>query len=93
MVTKGDVSMDVEDERGPNDWPHSEDVTTDMLKHSVHLPLEPKVRKSALHANVLSCVASAHATKPYSCNMYSNRDTGRVVWTLTQWTTVVSSAY
>ena len=44
-MTKGDVSMDVEDNRGPNDWPHSEDVTTDMLKYSVHLPLEPKVSK------------------------------------------------
>jgi hypothetical protein len=43
MVTRGDVSLDVEDNRGPRDWPHISDVTTDMLKYSVHLPLEPSV--------------------------------------------------
>ena len=44
MVTGGDVSMDVEDQLGPYDWPTIGDVTADMLMHSVHLPLEPKVR-------------------------------------------------
>lgn len=43
MVTRGDVSLDVEDNRGPLDWPHVSDVTTDMLRYSVHLPLEPSV--------------------------------------------------
>jgi hypothetical protein len=43
MVTRGDVSLDVEDHRGPNDWPHTSDVAADMLRHSVHLPLDSKV--------------------------------------------------
>lgn len=42
MVTRGDISLDVEDTRGFNDWPHVSDVRVDMLKYSVHLPLEPK---------------------------------------------------
>lgn len=42
MVTRGDVSLDVEDNRSFNDWPHISDVSVDMLKYSVHLPLEPK---------------------------------------------------
>jgi phosphatidylinositol 4-kinase len=41
MVTRGDVSLDVEDNRGPEDWPHTSDITVDMLKYSVHFPLEP----------------------------------------------------
>ena len=43
MITRGDVSLDVEDHRGPNDWPLISDVTLDMLMHSVHLPVDPKV--------------------------------------------------
>ena len=43
MVTRGDVSLDVEDNRGPNDWPQISDISQDMLRYSVHLPLEPKV--------------------------------------------------
>ena len=43
MITHGDVSLDVEDHRGPNDWPLISDVTLDMLMHSVHLPVDPKV--------------------------------------------------
>ena len=42
MVTRGGVSIDVEDGRSPNDWPLVSDVTVDMLKHSVHFPLEPR---------------------------------------------------
>ena len=42
MVTRGDISLDVEDNRTFNDWPHISDVSVDMLKYSVHLPLEPK---------------------------------------------------
>jgi hypothetical protein len=45
MVTRGDVSLDVEDHRGPDDWPQIADITTEMLRYSVHLPLDPKVRK------------------------------------------------
>ena len=44
MVTNGDVSLDVEDNRGPHDWPNESDVTLEMLKYSVHFPLEPQVR-------------------------------------------------
>lgn len=43
MVTRGDVSLDVEDRLGPYEWPQMTDVTVDLLKHSVHFPLEPKV--------------------------------------------------
>jgi len=42
MVTRGDVSLDVEDHRGPDDWPMTTDVTSDMLMYSVHLPVDPK---------------------------------------------------
>jgi len=42
MVTRGDVSLDVEDGRASYDWPQNSDISLDMLKHSVHLPLEPK---------------------------------------------------
>ena len=44
MITLGDVSLDVEDNLGPDDWPHVSDITTEMLCNSVHLPLDPKVR-------------------------------------------------
>ena len=43
MITRGDVSLDVEDHRGPDDWPLISDVTSDMLMYSVHLPVDPKV--------------------------------------------------
>jgi hypothetical protein len=42
MVTRGDVSLDVEDNRGPDDWPYISDISTDMLRYSVHLPLDPR---------------------------------------------------
>eukprot|EP00546_Thalassionema_frauenfeldii_P019247 CAMPEP_0178900566 /NCGR_PEP_ID=MMETSP0786-20121207/3542_1 /TAXON_ID=186022 /ORGANISM="Thalassionema frauenfeldii, Strain CCMP 1798" /LENGTH=988 /DNA_ID=CAMNT_0020571579 /DNA_START=30 /DNA_END=2993 /DNA_ORIENTATION=+ len=42
MVTKGDVSLDVEDNGGPDEWPHLSDISADMIKYSVHFPLEPK---------------------------------------------------
>lgn len=41
MVTKGDVSLDVEDHGGPEEWPHISDISADMIKYSVHFPLEP----------------------------------------------------
>jgi len=40
MYTKGEVSLDVEDNREAFDWPTTEDINLDMLKHSVHFPLE-----------------------------------------------------
>ena len=43
MITKGDVSLDVEDSRGPDDWPEHVDISTGFLQYSVHLPLDPKV--------------------------------------------------
>ena len=42
MVTRGDVSLDVEDNRGPYDWPQLTDMASDLLHFSVHLPLDPK---------------------------------------------------
>ena len=47
-MTLGDVSLDVEDNLGPDDWPHISDVTIEMLGHSVHLPLDPKVRNDPI---------------------------------------------
>jgi len=41
MVSKGNVSIDVEDNRGPYDWPTSGDISPDSLKYSIHFPLEP----------------------------------------------------
>ena len=42
MVTRGDVSLDVEDNRGSYDWPTLGDITHDVLKYSIHFPLEPE---------------------------------------------------
>jgi len=36
MVTRGDVSLDVEDNRGPYDWPQLTEITADLLQFSVH---------------------------------------------------------
>ena len=47
MVTRGDVSLDVEDNRGPDDWPQISDISNDMLRYSVHLPLDPMVSEIA----------------------------------------------
>ena len=41
MITKGNVSLDVEDNRGPYDWPTLGDISSDSLKYSIHFPLEP----------------------------------------------------
>jgi len=41
MVTEGNVSLDVEDNLGPNDWPTFRDISLGSLKYSVHFPLEP----------------------------------------------------
>mmetsp|Transcript_12485 Transcript_12485/g.26986 ORF Transcript_12485/g.26986 Transcript_12485/m.26986 type:complete len:1097 (+) Transcript_12485:435-3725(+) len=42
MFTRGEISLDVEDNRGAYDWPSIKDINLDMLKYSVHFPLEPK---------------------------------------------------
>jgi hypothetical protein len=42
MVTRGDVSLDVEDNRSPFDWPLIEDVVLDNVQYSVHFPLVPQ---------------------------------------------------
>jgi len=44
MVTHGSVNLDVDDNYGPHDWPLVSDVTLDMLRYSVHFPLQPMVR-------------------------------------------------
>ena len=41
MITKGNVSLDVEDNRGPYDWPTLGDISSDSMKYSIHFPLEP----------------------------------------------------
>ena len=41
MITKGNVSLDVEDNRGPNDWPTHSDLSPESMKYSIHFPLEP----------------------------------------------------
>ena len=46
MVTRGAVSIDVEDNLGPYDWPELKDLTLDMLKHSIHFTLVPDVSES-----------------------------------------------
>lgn len=42
MVTRGMVSLDVEDDAPPSGWPRVTDVTTDALRYSIHFPLTPK---------------------------------------------------
>jgi phosphatidylinositol 4-kinase len=42
MATRGDVSIDVEDNRGTTEWPHIEDMSVEMLKNSIHFPLIPQ---------------------------------------------------
>jgi hypothetical protein len=40
MVTRGQVSLDVEDNLGAFSWPELKDLTSlDLVKHSVHFPL------------------------------------------------------
>ena len=43
MITEGNVSLDVEDNLGPYDWPSLREISFESLKYSVHLPLEPTV--------------------------------------------------
>lgn len=42
MVTRADVSLDVEDSRSPYDWPLLADLSLDMLRYSVYFPLVPQ---------------------------------------------------
>lgn len=39
MITKGEVSLDVEDNLGPHEWPRTNDLTVEDIQYSVHLPL------------------------------------------------------
>lgn len=43
MATRGDVSIDVEDNRGTDEWPQIDDMSVEMLKYSVHFPLMPQL--------------------------------------------------
>ena len=43
MYTKGRRSLDENDGLGPDSFPQLSDISPDMVKHSVHLPLDPKV--------------------------------------------------
>eukprot|EP00594_Rhizosolenia_setigera_P008292 CAMPEP_0178955834 /NCGR_PEP_ID=MMETSP0789-20121207/9848_1 /TAXON_ID=3005 /ORGANISM="Rhizosolenia setigera, Strain CCMP 1694" /LENGTH=1081 /DNA_ID=CAMNT_0020637555 /DNA_START=194 /DNA_END=3442 /DNA_ORIENTATION=+ len=40
MVTRGAVSLDVEDNLTHEDWPQINDISLDLLRYSVHFPLE-----------------------------------------------------
>lgn len=50
MVTRGEVSIDVEDNRGAFDWPDIKDLSVDMLQYSVHLPLLPFVSSNTIRS-------------------------------------------
>jgi hypothetical protein len=43
ITTIGNVSLDVEDNRGPHDWPTLGDLSPYCMKYSMHFPLEPTV--------------------------------------------------
>lgn len=43
MLTNGLTSLDVDDGLGPDDFPQISDIKMEMLRHSVHFPLEPKI--------------------------------------------------
>jgi hypothetical protein len=61
MVSRGDISLDVEDFRGPFDWPNVEDLTLDMIHSSVHFPLVPQTGvwpDGQLHASSATAVSS-----------------------------------
>jgi len=63
MITRGDVSLDVEDHRGPDDWPLISDVTSDMLMYSVHLPVDPKQNKLWPGRAETSCIQNEGAVR------------------------------
>eukprot|EP00535_Pseudo-nitzschia_heimii_P010573 CAMPEP_0197175596 /NCGR_PEP_ID=MMETSP1423-20130617/1769_1 /TAXON_ID=476441 /ORGANISM="Pseudo-nitzschia heimii, Strain UNC1101" /LENGTH=960 /DNA_ID=CAMNT_0042624785 /DNA_START=136 /DNA_END=3015 /DNA_ORIENTATION=+ len=63
MITRGDVSLDVEDHRGPDDWPLISDVTSDMLMYSVHLPLDPKQNRVWPGGPLTSCMDNEGAVR------------------------------
>jgi hypothetical protein len=42
MATRGDVSIDVEDNRSPTEWPQIEDMSVEMVKNSIHFSLIPQ---------------------------------------------------
>ena len=44
MITKGRINLDVEDGCGPFDRPLLSDISMDMLRYSIHFPMQPKVR-------------------------------------------------
>lgn len=41
-MTKGAITLDVEDGLSLEDWPGTQDVSLDCMRFSVHLPIEPK---------------------------------------------------
>lgn len=75
MVTRGEISLDVEDNLGPFDWPQVNDVSSDAIKHSVHFPLIPNVRISCctfsepMHFESMLIVENSTLTLP---STYSN---------------------
>ena len=69
-VTRGDVSLDVEDELGPDDWPKLSDISSSLLRYSVHLPLEPKVRteRKRHHEKCSNVLLYSHVPSISNCS-------------------------
>lgn len=83
MVTTGDVSLDVEDGHCPDEWPHIEDISSDKLKYSVHLALEPMVRTYTQTGIIFhQTLAMKFLTK---FPIRSNKGTGQGGWNLNRW--------
>lgn len=44
MVTRGTMSLEVEDNLRSDDWPRIDDMSLDVIDHSIHLPLIPQTK-------------------------------------------------
>ena len=79
MVTRGDVSLDVEDHRGPYDWPQLNEIASDLLQYSVHLPLDPKQQTRWPGGDQSSTAADSGAVRVLNivvdeCRILSSRE-------------------
>jgi hypothetical protein len=79
MVTRGDVSLDVEDNRGPYEWPQLNEIASDLLQFSVHLPLDPKQQSSWPGGEQESTAADGGAVRVLNimveeCKVLSSRE-------------------
>lgn len=78
MVTHGDVSLDVEDNRSAYDWPQIQDMSLDMIKYSVHLPLIPQ-RGTWPDGEVSTPEINIGHTSAYSDPLIPNTEVVRVL--------------